>query len=222
MPAGLLLALALAAVGWFARRTPSPPSRAARYRRWMARVGAAFGLSTLAGLALLGRVDALWRLPMEFAPLRAMLPAMALAEVAGGAIGGVAIGLAVAGWRARRGGRPIGKPGSLMPRSRAELPWGAAVALVAGVAEELFFRLLLPLLIAIFTGSALLGFGAATLVFAGLHRYQGWRGVVATGLFGAVMTAILLISGALWLVVLLHAAIDLGGLVLWPALYRAR
>ena len=216
--AWLLLAGALTAVGWFARRTPPPPGRAARYRRWMARAGTAFLLPTLAALVLLGRIDALWRLPPEFAPLRASLPPMALADVGGGALGGVVLGLAVAGWRTRRGGRPVGRPGSLMPRSRAELPWGAAVALVAGAVEEPFFRLLLPLLIALASGSAVAGVVVATTVFAALHRYQGWRGVIATGAFGLVMTAIYIISGALWLVVLFHTLIDLGGLVLWPAL----
>lgn len=216
-----LLVAALAAVGWFTRRTPPPPSRPARYRRWMRRAATAFLLPTLAALLLLGRIDALWRLPAEFEGVRALLPAMTLLDLGGGAIAGLVGGLAVAGWRARRGGRPIGKPGSLMPRARAELPWGAAVSLVAGAVEEPFFRLLLPLLIALATGSALLGFGVATLIFAGLHRYQGWRGTVAAGLFGAVMAAAYLIGGALWLVILLHVGIDLGGLVLWPALYRA-
>ena len=220
--AWLLLAVALAAVGWYARRTAPPPSRAARYRQWMARAGTAFLLPMLVALALLGRIDALWRLPPEFAPLRDRLPAMTLAEVGGGAVGGVALGLLVAGWRARRGGRPIGRPGALMPRSRAELPWGAGVTLVAGVVEEPFFRLLLPLLIALASGSAAAGVVVATAVFASLHRYQGWLGVIATGLFGLVMTAIYLISGALWLVMLLHAMIDLGGLMLWPALARPR
>jgi membrane protease YdiL (CAAX protease family) len=105
-----------------------------------------------------------------------------------------------------------------MPRRRAELPWGAAVAIVAGVAEEPFFRLLLPLLVVLAGGGAVAGTLLSALIFAGLHRYQGWRGTIATGTFGLVMAAMYLMSGALWLVVLLHVLIDLNGLVLWPAL----
>ena len=38
----------------------------------------------------------------------------------------------------------------------------------------------------------------------------------ATTLVGVVMTAVYLITGALWLAMLLHALIDLNGLVLRP------
>nr|WP_246360376.1 CPBP family intramembrane glutamic endopeptidase [Sphingomonas abaci] len=105
-----------------------------------------------------------------------------------------------------------------MPRDRHELPWGLAVAIVAGTTEEPFFRLLLPLLITLATGNAWAGFGLATLIFGAMHRYQGWRGMVATTLLGAVMAWVYLESGALWLVVLLHMLVDLNGLVIWPAL----
>lgn len=218
----LLLAAALAAIGWFMRAGPAPPTRTGRYRRWIGRAGAAFLAPTVLGLAMLGREEAWWSPPAEFAPVRALLPAMTTADVTTGAIGGVLIGGVVAGWRARRGGGPIGRIGMLMPRRRRELPWGAAVTVAAGVAEEPFFRLLLPLLIALVTGSAVAGFGIATLIFGALHRYQGWKGVVGTTLFGGVMAAIYLISGALWLAVLLHTLVDLNALVVWPALARSR
>jgi len=92
------------------------------------------------------------------------------------------------------------------------------VALAAGVTEEPFFRLLLPLLIAIVTGSAAAGFVLSLILFGAMHRYQGWRGMIATTVFGGVMTGVYLVSGALWLVIALHVLIDLNGLVLWPAL----
>ena len=214
----LLLIGALGCVAAFARPRPAPPSRTARYGRWIGRALGWFALPTIVALALLGRLGALSTLPAEFAAARALLPAMAPRDVVTGALAGTAIGLVAAGWRARRGGRPIGRPGALMPRRRAELPWGAAVAIVAGVAEEPFFRLLLPLLVVLAGGDAVAGTVLSALIFAGLHRYQGWRGTIATGAFGLVMAAMYLISGALWLVVLLHVLIDLNGLVLWPAL----
>ncbi|MFS0773674.1 CPBP family intramembrane glutamic endopeptidase [Sphingomonas sp. 1P08PE] len=218
--ATLLLAGALAAAWWFLRGRGIRRGPANRYVRWMLHTGLAFVLPVVVALAVLGRIDALWRMPAEFDGVRAWLPVMAADDLIAGAIGGVLLGLAIAAWRARRGALPIGRPGALMPRTSGELPWGAAVALVAGATEEPFFRLLLPLLIALATGSAALGFAAATLLFGAMHGYQGWRGVVATTLFGAVMATVYLVSGALWLVMLLHALVDLNGLVVWPALRR--
>lgn len=214
----VLLLAALGCVVAFARPRPAPSTRRTRYTRWIGRALAWFLLPTVVTLALLGRIDALWTLPPEFVPARALLPTMAPADVVAGALGGVTLGLFVAALRARRGGRAIGRPCALMPRNRAELPWGAAVAVVAGVAEEPFFRLLLPLLIVLSGGSAVAGFALAAAIFAALHRYQGWRGMVATGIFGTVLSAMYLLSGALWLVVLLHVLVDLNGLVVWPAL----
>ncbi|MDP1028382.1 CPBP family intramembrane metalloprotease [Sphingomonas sp. KR1UV-12] len=216
--AALLLAGALGAAWWFLRGGGLPLRSGNRFVRWMARAALAFVLPVGVALALLGRIEALWVMPAEFAGLRDRLPMMAPDNLVFGTVAGVVIGLAVAAFRARRGARPIGRPGALMPRNRRELGWGAAVALVAGVTEEPFFRLLLPLLIALATGNALLGFGVAALIFGAMHAYQGWRGVVATTLFGGVMAAVYLVSGALWLVMLLHALIDLNGLVVWPAL----
>ncbi len=216
--APLLLMGALAAAWWFLRPQHGPATRAARYRRWLRRAGLAFALPTLVALVALGRLDALWRLPPEFLGVRGHLPDLGGGDIAAPALAGTLIGLVAAAWRARRGARPIGRPGALTPRSRDELGWGATVAVVAGVTEEPFFRLLLPLLIAIATGSAVAGFAIALLLFGAMHRYQGWRGVIATTLFGGVMTGVYLLSGALWLVVALHVLIDLNGLVVWPAL----
>jgi membrane protease YdiL (CAAX protease family) len=220
--APLLLTGALAAAWWFLRPHGAPATRLARYRRWMRRACLAFLLPTMVALAVLGRLDALWRLPSEFLGVRGYLPDLAGGDIAIPALAGTLIGLVAAAWRARRGGRPIGRPGALTPRSRDELGWGAAVAVMAGVTEEPFFRLLLPLLIAIVTGSAAAGFVIALLLFGAMHRYQGWRGVIATTLFGGVMTGVYLLSGALWLVMALHVLIDLNGLVVWPALIPHR
>lgn len=235
-----LLALALASYGWFLkgealrrrwRGTPAAQSRAARYRRWIVRAGLSFGLVSLLALALLGRIDALATLPPEFAPLATAIrialvgqatpsdPQMLAAAVAGGLAGGAVVGLAIATWRRRRGKGElrIGQLGALLPRSRGELGWGAAIAVTAGVVEELFFRLLLPLLIAGVTGSALAGFVAATLLFGLAHGYQRIWGIVATTLVGALLAGLYLHSGALWLAMLAHALLDLNSLVLRPA-----
>jgi membrane protease YdiL (CAAX protease family) len=217
MTAGLLLAGALAADWWFLRGGGGGPrDRERRYRRWLRRAPLAMLVPTLVALAVLGRVDALWILPAEFAAVRAMLPAIGAEQVLVGSLAGVAGGLMVVAVRAWGGHRPRGAMARLVPHTPHERRWGAAVALATGVVEEPFFRLLLPLLTALATGSAVTGFALATLLFALGHRYQGPRRMLAAGAFGAVLAAFYLISGQLWLVVLLHIFVNAGPMIVWP------
>ena len=235
-----LLALALASYVWFLkgaallRRWRGPGagrSRVERLRRWIARAWLLFGAVSLVALALLGQLDIVWRLPDAFVPLALAVrtalvgqgvPAdtgLLAAAVAGGLAGGAAVGLLIAAWRRGRGRGDlhIGHIGGLLPHSRTELRWGAAVAITAGIVEELFFRLLLPLLVAQVSGSALAGFGVATLLFGLAHGYQRLAGMAATTLVGGLFAALYLYSGALWLAMLAHVLLDLNSLVLRPA-----
>ena len=205
--------------GWFASG-----SRDARFAFWCVKALLLFGGTGAIALLMLPGLPALTTLPPEFAAARRDAVALIggdgfpvalilAAMVAGGAVG------ELVGW-VRRRTRPfmLGDIGVLMPRTRAEMRWGAAMAVVAGVSEELFFRLTVPLAIAMLTGSAWLGFGVGLTLFAMAHRYQGWLGVAATAFVGAVMIALYLASGDLWLAMLIHGAIDLNGLVLRPLL----
>ena len=67
--------------------------------------------------------------------------------------------------------------------------------------------------------------GAAALslsLFAIGHVYQGWNGVLRTGIVGAFFTLVVAISGSLWPAIALHALIDLGsGVMAWLALREA-
>jgi membrane protease YdiL (CAAX protease family) len=112
----------------------------------------------------------------------------------------------------------LGDFSALLPQDRIEALLAAGSAVSAGITEELYFRLAVPLLIADLAGSAWLGFAVATLLFALAHRYQRWLGVVATGLIGALLAFLYLQSGALWLAMLVHATIDVNGLVVRPVL----
>lgn len=227
-------ALLVAFAGWWGRaafrRGRETPPGVARYRRWAMRQWLRFALPSLLALLLLGRIGAVATLPAAFATAIAPLPAFGRADLAALALGG-AIGVGVGGaatwaamWWRRRRGRPdkppwtLGELGSVLPRHRGELGWAAVLAVSAGVSEELAFRLLLPLLLVIVTGNAVAAFTLATIGFGAMHRYQGWVGIVATTAVGALLSAVYLISGALWAAMLVHAAIDLNGLVLRPAL----
>ena len=203
--------------------------RRAQYGGWVRRAVAGFLLPSIVGLALLGRLAALVTLPPEFAGLAALIGPLQLSDAllfGAGLAGGVLGALAGTWWAWRRGKRGVRGPmlgdvGALLPRHRGELPLAAALAITAGVVEEPFFRLLLPLLITMVTGSAGVGFALAALLFGAAHRYQGWAGMAATTVMALLFTTLYLASGRLWVAIAFHAIIDLMGLVVRPALTGA-
>ena len=199
--------------------TGEPDVRAPFFRRWTLR-GWAVALAVL-GLSIF----VLGFRPSELGLRR---PRFSLGIdggfLAGFAIalaGGVAIGLFVAR-RARRAGKPKPKPViaggenvlSLLPRTPRERRAFAALAVTAGITEELVWRGFgLAILLAAFPHLsnpfqiAILGF-----TFGWAHLYQGWTGMLATGIFGALLAGLYIASGSLLLPMLLHVLIDLRAL----------
>ena len=110
----------------------------------------------------------------------------------------------------------IGDVQALLPRNRAELPYGAALAVNAGVVEELLFRLAMPALIFGVTGSAVAAVVGSLLVFALLHVYQGVAGIVGALVIGTLLMAVYLATGSILVAVVVHALFDLRSLVLIP------
>jgi membrane protease YdiL (CAAX protease family) len=241
-----LLVLALAAVAWFTwrdvgeyaafKRLTDTKDRQARYRRWVLNAFALFVGGSLAILALLGDLGCALHPPKPFfGAMRQVQGALRAPGVApeflGGLVGGVAIAvvaIVVMGTiGARRRGeaapklRTLGDIEPLMPRNAAETVWTGLLSVNAGIGEELFFRLVLPLLFALVTGNAVLGFAAAAVVFGLAHVYQGWVGVAATGFLGLLFTGLYLWSGGLAAPMALHVGIDLMSLVVRPTLARA-
>lgn len=96
----------------------------------------------------------------------------------------------------------------LMPRGSAEFRLFAALAITAGVCEELLFRgyllwyaaQLMPLPFAALLQALAFGLG---------HAYQGARGIVMTGVAGLFFTGVRLIAGSVWPAMLIHALMDL-------------
>ncbi|WP_375403174.1 CPBP family intramembrane glutamic endopeptidase [uncultured Sphingomonas sp.] len=210
------------ALGWpslAARLVPRMAGRAP-YGVWAVRLWIALGLPALGALLLIGRGGAIWTLPAEFAPVAASARAWGVVSpgpVLLGLASGLLLGAVLTWWRLRRGRGliEIGRPPRL-PRAYDELPAAALLAITAGVAEEMYFRLALPLLIAIVCGSAWLGFGLAAAAFGAVHRYQGPVGMAVTGAVALLLSAVYLASGSLWLAMACHAAIDLNALVIRP------
>ncbi|MFN0152383.1 MAG: CPBP family intramembrane glutamic endopeptidase [bacterium] len=111
-----------------------------------------------------------------------------------------------------------GELANVLPHTRTELYWFGGVALTAGFCEEFLYRGYF-----VYAFSPWLGWwGAAALslpFFAIGHLYQGWNGVLRTGIVGALFTLLVAIFGSLWPAIALHAILDLGqGTIAWLAL----
>lgn len=200
--------------------------RAAILRGWAMGVAISFGLPAAIGLALLGG-PAPWDVPPPqfsqladtlydaglYLPITPLLVGMAV---------GTVLNAGVCYWRARTGRRPIqiGHFPNVRPQTLRDIPPAMLLSLSAGVSEELYFRLFIPLLVTSVSGSTLAGFVVATLLFGAVHRYQGVRGVVATTIGGAMLAFVYLATGALWVAMLFHTVIDLNALVVRPVTAR--
>jgi membrane protease YdiL (CAAX protease family) len=202
------------------------------YRRMLVAQLLQFTLPPIIGLLVLGRIGAVTELPPELWSTSAMLrgdaPAVAVDPFLASlfvstTIAALPLGGFLTWLRARRGKAArayLGHVSALLPRDRSEVLLGGAISVAAGIGEELFFRLLLPILLAAFIGS-IAGVMVAILLFGLAHAYQGWRGVTVTTLVGALFTAMYLMSGSLAVAMLFHVVIDLMSLVVRPAIRGA-
>jgi uncharacterized protein len=232
--AGVLLAAALAACGHFVRHdtrtfarfkaVADTEVRQRKFLRWAAKSFGYFLVMPLIGLALLGRIDALWTFPAEFASAAAEMPvttdvsASFVATLIGAVFAGGVLGGLLASRRRKlpRQGKAIDIE-ALIPRNRAETVGIALLGANAALTEEICFRLYIPLLLALLGVNVWLAFGAAMLLFGAMHRYQGWLGVALTTTIGGMFAFAYLSSGGLALPILLHLLLNLNGLILRPA-----
>ncbi len=101
--------------------------------------------------------------------------------------------------------------GALIPATARERLWFAAVSLGAGVTEELLFRGFLLWYLGFFFPQLSLVrlIVISSLLFGFCHIYQGWWGMLATGVVGAVLAWMYVSTGSLVLPVTIHALIDL-------------
>ncbi|MBC7517327.1 MAG: CPBP family intramembrane metalloprotease [Microbacteriaceae bacterium] len=194
------------------------------YRKWLIQSATVFGGGSLLLLALL------WRhVPLLLADINgvAWIDQLRSGFSASGALGpGImlagsfaVLALLVIGVFAARRGDPVASIGdivALLPRNRAELRYGAALSINAGIVEELMFRLAIPTLIFAVTRNGAVSFALAVVLFALLHLYQGAEGVVGSGLIGVVLMTIFVATGSIVAAIIVHAFIDLRSLVLIP------
>lgn len=215
--------------GWARfRRLTSSRSRRRVYRRWLIEsIAVIGGMSAVLLIATWQLLGPALRDTQRWAPVAWVREAMADGFGAGVAIGAavaVAAGLVlpVVLLRGRiaaevEGGIPaIGDVQALLPRNRAELPYGVGLALSAGVFEELLFRLGMPALVFGIVPDGPVAFVASSVVFGLLHLYQRWTGVAFATLLGLVLSAVYVVTGSIAAPIALHAIIDLRSLVLIP------
>ncbi|MBB5714230.1 CPBP family intramembrane glutamic endopeptidase [Sphingomonas aerophila] len=218
----VILAALLLALPWAMRRRwrwgPHPLARVA------GRILVFFGLTAAAALLLAGRPEAAVRMPGEFAPAAVFaavwtgipfpvaLPVsfLVLAMIGGGVVAGL-----IARVR-RREPMTLGDVSGMVPRRVSDLGWGALVSVVAGVGEELYFRLALPLVLSLLGIGAIWAFVGSALLFGWAHRYQGVLGITATAVIALLLSATYLLTGQLWIATVLHVALDLNGLIVRP------
>jgi membrane protease YdiL (CAAX protease family) len=111
--------------------------------------------------------------------------------------------------------RPVA---ALLPRTTAERRMFAAVAVTAGVAEEVVFRgfLLVYLTEVVPQTSIGVAMVASSVLFGLAHTYQGVLGVLFTGLAGYWLAGLFVVTGSLLLPIVVHALVDLRLLLVLP------
>ena len=102
-------------------------------------------------------------------------------------------------------------------RSPREAGVFQAMAVTAGVTEEIIFRgfvmLALALVLPLWAAAV-----ASAVIFILFHAYQGVAGMIRIIPITVVLTALVVLGGTLWPAILVHIVVDMvGGMVLWGA-----
>ena len=106
-------------------------------------------------------------------------------------------------------GRSVWHLRSFVPAFGTEMVVFMAVSLTAGTCEELLWRGWLINVLGVATGSVWLGVAFSAAVFGIGHAYQGWKGMLRTGLIGLQLALLFVFVGSLIPGQVLHAAVDL-------------
>ncbi|GAB3148495.1 CPBP family intramembrane glutamic endopeptidase [Microbispora hainanensis] len=225
-PPGLLLACALTAYLAFAapalgkrqydrlarRRDHEPGALVRMYRQWIAEEWVWVAVTALVLLLSpgVGLADLGFAMPSHFGKVAPAVIGMS---------GAFVISVVTARRLAGSGRTMPGLEGmrELLPRTSAERWHALAMSVTAGVCEEIVYR---GLLIALGVGALGLSTTAAAAlalaVFAVGHLYQGWMSMLGVAVAGCALTALYLTTGSLLLPILMHALMDIRGLVFTP------
>ena len=97
---------------------------------------------------------------------------------------------------------------ALLPQNDRENRAFSTLSITAGVCEELLYR---GFLIAYFASflDTWVAVVLSSVIFGLGHLYQGGRGILKTGFVGLALAGLFLLTGSLWLPMLVHAVVDL-------------
>jgi membrane protease YdiL (CAAX protease family) len=107
---------------------------------------------------------------------------------------------------------------AILPDTTQERSWFGAISVGAGISEELLFRGFLFYYLALWLPhiNKLECVLVTSLIFGLGHLYQGWKGVVGTGVGGLLLAGLYVLSGNLLLPMVFHAVADLRVLMILP------
>ena len=95
-----------------------------------------------------------------------------------------------------------------MPSNATERAWWIAVAILAGIGEEITWRGVQPILVAHVVRQPLLAVLLVAATFGLTHIVQGWKSAAIICLFALGFQTIVWLSGSLYLAMLVHLAYD--------------
>jgi len=96
----------------------------------------------------------------------------------------------------------------MIPRDGRELRAFSGLSITAGICEEIMYRGFLIWYLSHWL-ELIPAAAVAALIFGFGHAYQGWRGILLTAAVGAFLGAVYLISGSLFVPMLIHALMDI-------------
>jgi membrane protease YdiL (CAAX protease family) len=103
---------------------------------------------------------------------------------------------------------------------RSELAGWTALAVLAGVTEEIAYRAVLFAILYRMTGSLVVAAAATAVSFGFVHAPQGAASQVTIGIIGLVLQALVLVTGSLLPAMLVHAAANVIAGIRGPARFR--
>jgi membrane protease YdiL (CAAX protease family) len=209
------------------KQAKTTPQRIKFFRRWIIEPWFSFGLFSVVALLLLEKAEFLYK-PIVGSGFSSFIPASVRQDPGGtsaffiGLAMGVVILIIRVVLRARKTMQSklkgTEKFNALLPQNSRERPLSLALAVSAGVNEELFFRAALPLILFVVLDNKALALAISVIIFGLVHFYQGWKGVLVTGIMGWVLLKVFLFSGNILVPMAVHSFIDIMSLVLIPLL----
>lgn len=97
----------------------------------------------------------------------------------------------------------------ILPSGVDEYPMWTAVSVAAGVGEELAYRGALFLTLTWWSGQQWVALGLVAVSFAAAHLRQGMRAALFILVFGALLQLLVMVSGSLYMAMIVHAAYDI-------------